>query len=293
MSRYRFIDVEKAEFPVALLCRVLEVCRATYYAWRNRPPSARAKEDAELIIRIHEAFAASRATYGVPRLHAELRDQGTRISRKRVWRLMRVLGIAGCAPGRKRVRTTIADPAATPAPNVVARDFTATEPNRLWVGDITYLPTSEGWLYLATVLDAFSRRIVGWAVADHLRTSLPLEALTRALSTRRPVAGQLVHHTDRGSQYTSTAYREILAARGITASMSRKGDCYDNAMAESFFGTFKAELVPDDGWATKAIALLAIFDYLEVFYNRQRRHSALGYLSPANFESARLASRAA
>lgn len=289
----RFIAVEKAEFPVALLCRVLGVSRPTYYAWRCRSPSERAQEDTRLIIQIHAAYAASRATYGVPRIHADLRDQGTRIGRKRVWRLMRVLGIAGRSPGRKRVRTTISDPTATPAPNVVARDFTAPAPNRLWVGDITYLPTKEGWLYLATVLDVFSRRIVGWAVADHLRTSLPLAALTRALSARRPIAGQLVHHTDRGSQYTSTAYRALLEERGITASMSRKGDCYDNAMAESFFGTFKTELVPDAGWVTKAAAGLAVFDYLEVFYNRQRRHSALGYLSPVNFESARLASRAA
>jgi transposase InsO family protein len=293
VSRLRFIDAEKAAFPVALLCRVLDVSRSTYYAWRCRGPSARAQDDARLIVEIHAAYAASRATYGVPRIHADLRDQGTRIGRKRVWRLMRVLGIAGCSPRRKRVCTTIADPTATPAPNVVARDFTVTEPNRLWVGDITYLPTKEGWLYLATVLDVFSRRIVGWAVADHLRTSLPLEALTTALAARQPAAGTLVHHTDRGSQYTSTAYRTLLAERGITASMSRKGDCYDNAMAESFFGTIKTELVPDGGWVTKAAARLAVFDYLEGFYNRQRRHSALGYRSPVTFEIAQLASWAA
>ena len=293
MSRYRFIQVEKAVFPLSVLCRVLRVSRASYYGWRRRGPSARATHDATLTVQIRAAHTASRQTYGVPRIHADLQDAGMRVARKRVWRLMRAAGLSGCQRGRRRVRTTVADPKATPAPNVLARDFTATGPDERWVGDLTYLSTDEGWLYLATLLDVYSRRIVGWAMADHLRTELPLEALTMALQQRRPPPGQLVHHTDRGCQYTAGAYQAALDEAGVTGSMSRKGDCYDNAMAESFFGTLKAELVPDDGWPTRAAARRAVFEWIVVFYNRRRRHSALGYQSPVAFEAARLASRAA
>jgi len=200
-----------------------------------------------------------------------LRAQGVRCARKRVARLLRVAGLVGCHR-RRRARTTVADPAHTPAPNLVARDCTAAEPNRLWIGDITYLPTREGWLYLAVLLDAHSRRVVGWAMADHLRSELAADALAMALGRRRSAAG-LVHHTDRGGQYTAATYQALLAARGVTVSMSRAGECLDNAVVESFFATPKAALVEAHHWPTRAAARLAIFEWREVWYNRQRRHS--------------------
>jgi transposase InsO family protein len=293
MSRYRFIEAERAVYPIAMLCRVLKVGRASYYAWKRRNPSARATEDAALIARIRTFHVASRATYGVPRIHADLCAAGTRVGRKRVWRLMRAAGLSGCQRGRRRVRTTVSDPTATPAPNLLARDFHADRPDERWVGDITYLPTDEGWLYLAALLDLHSRKVVGWAMADHLRAELALDALAMALTERRPPPGQLTHHTDRGCQYTASAYQAALEEAGIACSMSRSGNCYDNAVAESFFGTLKAELLLGDGWATRAEARLAVFEWIAVFYNRQRRHSALGYQSPVAFEAARLARRAA
>jgi len=282
VSRYRFIRAEKAHYPVTLLCRVLGVARSGYYAWARDGASARARADEELTAQIVAAHARSRATYGAPRVHAELRAGGVRCARKRVARLMRAAGLAGCHR-RRRARTTVVDPARLPAPNLVARDFAAPTTNRLWVGDITYVPTQEGWLYLAVLLDAHSRRVVGWAMAEHLRAELALDALTMALTARRPGAG-LIHHTDRGCQYTAAAYQEALAALGLTASMSRSGDCYDNAMAESFFATLKAELVDTQRWPTRAAARRAIFEWLEVWYNRQRRHSALNYSSPVAHE---------
>jgi transposase InsO family protein len=282
VSRYRFVQEEKAAFPVALLCRVLQIARSAYYAWARRGVSARAQADATLATQIAAVHARSRRTYGAPRVHAALRAQGTRCGRKRVARLMRAAGLVGCHR-RRRVRTTVADPAHTPAPNLVARDFAAPAPDRLWCGDITYVPTREGWLYLAVLLDAHSRRVVGWAMADHLRTELALDALAMALARRRPGAG-LVHHTDRGCQYTAAAYRDALTAHGLVCSMSRSGNCLDNAMAESFFATLKAELVDDRRWPTRAAARTAIFAWVEVWYNRQRRHSALNYQSPATFE---------
>ena len=282
MSRYRFILVERATYPITVLCRVRQVARSAYYAWARRGVSARAQAAAELAGRIAAAYARSRRTYGAPRVHAELRAQGVRCARKRVARLMRAAGLVGCHR-RRRVRTTVADPAHTPAPNLVARDFTAPAPDRLWLGDITYLPTREGWLYLAVLLDAHSRRVVGWAMADHLRTELALDALQMALGARRPQPG-LVHHTDRGCQYTAAAYREALAARGLVCSMSRSGDCLDNAMAERFFATLKAERIDTRPWPTRAAAKTAVFAWLEVWYNRQRRHSALGYQPPVTFE---------
>ena len=206
----------------------------------------RAQADAVLTEEIRRIHAKSRQTYGVPRVHAALGLTGRRVSRKRVARLMRAAGLRGCGR-RRRVRTTVSDPTATPAPNLVQRQFIAEQPNRLWITDLTYLRTAEGWLYLAAMLDAHSRRVVGWAMADHLRTELALEALTMALRERRPRSGELVHHSDRGSQYTSGAYQAVLAAHGIRCSMSRKGNCLDNAMAESFFATLKRELMPEDG----------------------------------------------
>jgi len=282
VNHYRFIHAERADYPITILCRVLAVARSAYYAWARRGVSARAQADAELATQIAAAHARSRRTYGAPRIHAELRAQGTRCARKRVARLMRAAGLVGCHR-RRRTRTTVAEPTHIPAPNLVARDFRAAAPNRLWLGDITYVATHEGWLYLAVLLDAYSRRVVGWAMADHLRAELAADALAMALRARRPPPG-LVHHTDRGSQYTATAYREALADRAVTVSMSRAGECLDNAVAESFFATLKAELVDARTWPTRAAARLAIFEWIEVWYNRRRRHSTLGYLTPVAHE---------
>jgi putative transposase len=295
VSCYQFIAAEAGHHPVALSCQVLGVSRAGFYAWRGRPLSARARADAELTAVIHRLHQQSRGTYGSPRLHAELRARGRRHGRKRVARLMRQVGLAGCHRRRRRPRTTVADPAAAPAPNLVQRAFDPLAPDRLWLADITYIPTGEGWLYLAAVLDAFSRRVVGWAMADHLRTELVLDALDMALAARRP-AGGLVHHSDRGCQYTSLAFGQRLRAAGLVPSVSRVANCWDNAVAESFFATLKRELVdrPDRApWPDRAAARAAIFDYVEVFYNRQRRHSTLQYLSPAAYEAAHRATPAA
>lgn len=281
MSRYRFVDAEKASFPVALLCRVLTVSRSGYYAWRNRGPSARQQGDQHLGAQIVAAHQGSRGTYGAPRIHAVLRAGNVRCSRKRVARLMRTAGLTGACRGRVP-RTTVVDPTRAPAPNLLARDFRVARPDRVWVGDITYVPTGEGWLYLAILLDGCSRRVVGWAMADHLRAELALAALTMALR-RRPGPG-LIHHTDRGCQYAATAYRQVLVGHGLIGSMSRAGDCYDNALAESFFATFKTELVDRRAWPTRHAARQAIFEWIEVFYNRQRLHSALAYCPPTAFE---------
>ncbi len=287
MSRFRFIQAEKATYPVAVLCRARPVSRAGYYAWAGRGVSTRAQADAALTQQIRTIHDGSRRTYGVPRVHAALHASGQPVGRQRVARLMRAAALRGCRRRRPRVCTTVTDPTATAAPNLVARTFEASRPNQLGVGDITDIPTGEGWLYLATLLDVSSRRIVGWAMADQLRTELALDALTMALQQRRPLPGQLVHHTDRGCQYTARAYPAVLAAHGVTCSMSRAGDCYDNALAESFFGTLQAELVHGQRWPSRRCARLALFEWIEVFYNRQRRHSALGYLSPACFEAIR------
>ena len=286
MNRYRFIHAERANYPITLLCRVLRVARSAYYAWARRGVSARATADEELTAQIAAAHARSRRTYGAPRVHAELRAGGVRCARKRVARLMRAAGLVGCHR-RRRARTTVVDPAHVPAPNLVARDFAATAPDRLWLGDITYVPTGEGWLYLAVLLDAHSRRVIGWAMAGHLRSELALDALAMALQRRQPACG-LVHHTDRGCQYTAAAYRARLAERGITCSMSRSGECLDNAMAESFFATLKAELADAGPWPTRAVARTAIFEWIEGWYNRQRRHSALAYRAPIAHEAQHL-----
>jgi putative transposase len=269
---------------VTLLCRVLGVARSGYYTWARRGVSARTTADREITAPIAQLHEQSRHTYGAPRIHAALRAGGVRCGSRRVARLMRAAGRGGCRR-RRRARTTVADPAHTRAPNLVARDFATPALTRLWIGDITHVPTWEGWLYLAVLLDAHSRRVIGWAMAEHLRAELALAARQLALASRQPAAG-LIHHTDRGCQYTAAAYQEALAVHTITASMSRTGDCDDNAMAESFFATLKAELIDTRPWPTRRAARQAIFAWIEVFYNRRRYHSALGYRSPATYEMA-------
>jgi putative transposase len=280
VSRFRFIAVEKASYPVVRLCRVLGVSASGFYAWVERKPSARAVANAALTERIRAVHTRSRSTYGSPRVHAELRETGP-VGRKRVARLMREAGLVGCRPRGFR-RTTIADPT-TQVDDLVQRDFRPIDLDRLWLSDITYVRTDEGWLYLATILDACSRRVVGWSLADHLRTELALDALTMALTTRRPDPG-LIHHSDRGIQYLSGAYADRLADHHLRQSVGRPGTCWDNAVAESFFATLKTELLHRQTWPTRHQARTAIFEYIEVFYNRQRRHSTLGYLAPAEFE---------
>ncbi len=280
--RFALIDAEKAHYPVDVLCEVLEVSRSGYYAWRRRPAPARAKEDEKLGVEIVAAHRRSRGTYGSPRVHADLRAKGLRVGKKRVARLMRDKGIAAKRKRRFR-RTTDSNHDSPIAPNVLERDFTQEAPNQAWVTDVTYIFTAEGWLYLAVMVDLFSRRVVGWATSDTNDRFLALDALYQALRARRPGAG-LVHHSDRGSPYASEDYRNALRDRGLTASMSRTGDCWDNAVAESFFATLKGELVDHERYATRAAAVASIRDYIERFYNPQRRHSHLGYLSPIEFE---------
>ena len=280
---FRFIQAEQAGCPVAFMCARLGVSTGGYSAWRVRRPSARAVADAGLTATIRAIHAGSRGTYGAPRVHAELAEaHGIRCGRKRVARLMRRADLVGVCR-RRGARTTRRDETTRPSDDLVHRSFAATGPDRLWVADITYLPTWQGFLYLAVILDAFSRRVVGWAMADHLRADLVLGALEMALWNRRPSAG-LVHHSDHGCQYTSLAFGRRCRQAGITLSMGSVGDCYDNAMAESFFATLECELVARSRWRTHAEARMAVFDYLEGFYNPRRRHSALAYLSPAEYE---------
>lgn len=287
MRCYQFIAAHAAQHSVALSCRVLGVARSGFYAWRGRAPAARARADAALSARIATIHQSSRETYGSPRIHADLQAAGERCGRRRVARLMRAAGLRGCHGQRRRVRTTVSDRQATPAPDRVERAFTPAAvgaTDRLWVADISYVATLEGWLYLAVVLDAFSRKVVGWAMADHLRTELVLDALAMAIRVRRPPTG-LVHHSDHGCQYTSLAFGQHLQAAGILPSMGSVGDCFDNAVAESFFATLKVELLHRQIWPTRADARLAIFEYVAVWYNRQRRHSTLGYATPAEYEA--------
>jgi putative transposase len=282
VSRFRFVDAEKARFPVSLLCRAVGVSKSGYYAWRGRPLSKRSREDATLTERIVEVHKRSRETYGYPRVHAELVALGVRCGRRRVARLMREAGIRGCVRGRKK-RTTRRDPRATPAPDLVNRDFTATAPDRLWTADITYLRTEEGFLHLAFVLDVYSRKIVGWAMASHLRSELVVDALEMAVWRRKPEAG-LVHHSDRGTQYTALSFGKRLEEAGIVPSMGRAGSALDNAISESFVATLKVELIHSCRFPTRQAARSAVFEYLEAFYNRRRLHSSLGYVSPERFE---------
>jgi putative transposase len=283
MSCYRLIDAEKAHHPVSQLARVLGVARAGYYAWACRPPSDRSRSDALLGEQIRQIHDRSRGTYGAPRIHAELRlGLGVHVSRKRVARIMCEHGLQG-VHRRRRGGLTRRDPAATPAPDLVQRRFAPPGPDQLWVADLTQQRTDQGWLYLAVVLDAFSRRVVGWSMADHLRTELVLDALEMAISQRQPPPG-LVCHSDHGCQYTSFAYGRRLHASGLVASMGTVGDALDNAVAESFFATLECELLDRYPWPTRAGLRTAIFDFIEVFYNRQRRHSTLDYASPVSYE---------
>ena len=281
------IAAEKTNYPVAVMCCVLGVNRTAFHNWERRAPSDRALTDAWLTDKIKQIFDASRGVYGAPRIHAELRmEHGIRVGRKRVARLMKAAGIAGVRP-RKRFKTTIRIPGITPATDLVERQFQPDRPNVLWVADITYLRTGEGWLYLAAVQDAYSRQIVGWSMATHMRASLVVDALKMALSRRRPGPG-LIHHSDHGSQYVSLAFGRAAGQAGIAVSMGSRGDAYDNAVAETFFATLKKELLNRRTWPDRLELQSAVFEYIEAFYNRKRRHSTLGMLSPIAYEQLRL-----
>jgi transposase InsO family protein len=289
--KFAFISEEKVAFPVAVLCRLLAVSPSGFYAAQWRPRSLHACRDDKLTEQVVGAHAASKGRYGSPRVHAELKAAGECVGRKRVARLMREKKLA--ARMRRRFRTTTDSKHDFPiAPNVLERDFTASAPDRAWVTDITFLWTAQGWLYLAVILDLFSRRVVGWATSQNVDRHLALAALDTALARRRPAAG-LVHHSDRGSTYASSDYRKALNARGLECSMSRKGDCWDNAVAESFFSTLKRELEGIDDFESRAGATLSIGDYIDGFYNIQRRHSAINYTSPVEFELIHSVKRAA
>jgi putative transposase len=284
---FGFIAAKKAEHSIKLMCRVLEVSRSGFHAWAAREPSARAVADAALTGRIAEIHTDSLKTYGSPRVHAELRlEDGIRVGRKRVERLIRRAGLSGQLR-RQRGKTTIRVQGVRTAPDLVERDFNPTAVNRLWAADITYIRTWQGWLYLASVMDCYSRRIVGWAMADHLRAELVVDALEMAVARRRPDTG-LVHHSDMGSQYTSLVFTRRCRSVGIDVSMGSRGDCFDNAVLESFHATLKKDLIHRRAWPTKAEARTAVFDYIEAFYNRRRRHSLLGMRSPADFENSTL-----
>lgn len=286
MSRYRFILAEKATWPVRLMCRVLKVARSAYYAWLETEPSERASDDLTLAVHIKAVHRRSRGTYGSPRVLAELRDEGHVVGRHRVARIMREQGLSGIPKRRFKGSTTDSDHADPIAPNLLKRNFATDRPNAVWVGDITYLRTVRGWVYLAVLIDLYSRKVVGWALDEHMRKELCLQALSSAIATRQPQPG-LIHHTDRGSQYTSAAYQEALDAAGAVASMSRKGNCWDNAVSESFFGTLKQELVGQSEIPADADAARSqVSAYIHGYYNAARRHSTLGYQSPVDFENA-------
>lgn len=265
------------------MCEVLEVSRSGYYAWAKRESSARAEQNRELAAKIVEIHEESRCTYGSPRVHAELRAQGIEVNHKRVERQMREMGLQGRAKRRFR-RTTDSNHDQPIAPDRVQRRFEVDEPDRVWVADITYVWTVQGWMYLAVVLDLFSRRVIGWSMAEHMRADLVVDALRAALGRRRPSERGLVFHSDRGTQYAAGAFRALLEAHGIQASMSRRGDCWDNAVAESFFATLKTELVEDLVFTSRANARTVIAEWIEIFYNGKRRHSTIGYVAPVEYE---------
>lgn len=276
------IDAEKGQWPIEVQCNTLGVSRSGFYAWKARPEPARAKVDAELVDEIKAAYKAGRGAYGSPRVHREMRANGRRVGKKRIERIMRREGI--CARRKRRFRRTTDSNHPDPiAPNLLDRNFEVAMPNAAWVTDVTYVWTQQGWLYLATILDLYSRRVVGWATSANNDRALALDALARATSLRKPAAG-LLHHSDRGSVYASGDYGDALMTIGAAKSMSRKGDCWDNAVAESFFATIKGEMIDHDDYETRAEAAAAIDDYIEGFYNTRRRHSSIGYVSPVEFE---------
>ncbi len=279
------IEAEKASgVPVSMACELLGVSRSGFHKWQRRAPSDRALSDAWLLEKIKAIHAENREVYGAPRVHAELRMRdGIRVGRKRVERLMRQAGLSGLV-ARKQGRTTIRVPGVRVADDLVGRRFRPSAPDVLWIADLTYLRTWEGWLYLAAVQDAYSRRIVGWGMADHMRAELVVDALSMAVKRRRPPPG-LIHHSDQGSQYVSLGFGQACTTSGISRSMGSRGVCWDNAVAETFFATLKKELVYRRSWPTRRELSTEVFEYIEAFYNRQRRHSTLGYLSPAEFEA--------
>jgi len=280
--KYAFIQEHRHLFPIIRMCQVLGVSENGYYNWRKRGKSQRKQDDDGIAERIEDAYDANRGVYGSPRIHAELKAQGIHCGRKRIVRLMREKGISARRK-RRKVRTTNSNHSSPIAPNLLERDFAADAPNKKWVTDMTYIATYEGWLYLAGVLDTYSRKLIGWAMGKQHDAELVKEALHMALIQRQPAA-DLVHHSDRGSEYASTSYQELLHQHNIQISMSRKGDCYDNSMIESFWGTLKEEGIGEAIFSSRKEAETALFDYIEVFYNRKRRHSSLGYLSPVDFE---------
>lgn len=286
--RFQFIEAQKTDFPVAALCEVMQVSRSGFYAWIKRAPSARAWDDEALLKNIKSVFEDSRKTYGSPRVHASLRKDGHRVGVNRVCRLMCQNGLAARSSRKFRCTTTQSDPNDPVTHNTLDRNFEANRPNQKWVTDVTFVPTDEGWLFLAPMIDLFNREVVGWAMGDRNDTALTLRALDMALKTHRPPVG-LLHHSDRGSNYTAAAYRAELSNRGIECSMSRRANCWDNSVAESFFATIKKELIHHCHFETRRQAAAAIFEYITAFYNRVRLHSLLGYTSPAEFRQAALA----
>lgn len=285
--RFEFIEQHREEWPITVMCRVLEVSRSGFYAWRVRPESARSQRHQELVAEMEEIHAdQDLKNYGSPRMRDELVSRGHTVSENTVARLMRAHGLRAAVSRKFRV-TTDSKHSLPVAENVLDREFAQESADRVWVSDITYIWTREGWLYLACVLDAYSRKIVGWSMQERMTKELVLDALRMALGRRRPdSAGELLHHSDRGSQYASAAYRELLREENITCSMSRKGNCWDNALMESFFATLKKERVYQEDYVTRSEARSSVFDYIERFYNRVRRHSALGNVSPEQFEEA-------
>jgi transposase InsO family protein len=281
--KFAFVHAEKAEFPVAAICRLLGVTRQGYYAFVSRGTSSRTSKEEFLRQQVTRIHTESRGTYGSPRVLKQLQAEGVRIGKRRIERSMQELGIVGRERRRFRTTTT-SNPAHHPAPNTLNRNFSANAPNRRWVTDITYVWTAEGWCYLAAIIDLYSRSVVGWELSTSLETQLPVAALHMALSRRVPEPG-LMHHSDRGCQYTSSEYQALLSERGIEVSMSRKGNCWDNAVAESFFSTVKTELIHRKHWSTRVELRAALFDYIEIFYNRQRIHSSIRYKSPIQFEA--------
>lgn len=282
--RFAFIDAKKAKFPVSALCSVFQVRRSGYYAWREREESTRVADDRVLAVEVAAVFAETKKRYGSPRVHRELRNRGKRVCRHRVARLMREQRLRARAR-RKFVRTTQSNPGLPTPPNRLERNFTAEARDRVWAGDVTYLPTREGFLYLAVLLDLYSRRVVGWAMSEHNDEALTLAALRMALDQRQPESG-LVHHSDRGATYASGAYQDELAKHGLVCSMSRKGDCWDNAVVESFFSSLDIECENGDMFASRPAARREVTEYILGFYNPTRLHSTLGYLSPMEYERA-------